>query len=74
MKMMFEIERRFLLRSAAAAAALCLTPWRAQAERAADPAHLTGPDRTARLIAAHSDWWGRRPNQTRALGCSSSPL
>src|SRR6266550_6820070 len=48
---MFEIERRFLLRSAAAAAALGLTPWRARAQTAADPSHLTGPDRTARLIA-----------------------
>ena len=48
---MFEIERRFLLRSAAAGAALGLCPWRAHAQSSADPAHLTGPDRTARLIA-----------------------
>src|SRR5882672_12939730 len=48
---MFEIERRFLLRSAAAAAVLGLAPWRARAQTAVDPAHLTGPDRTARLIA-----------------------
>ncbi|HYK81121.1 MAG TPA: hypothetical protein VEU95_15915, partial [Micropepsaceae bacterium] len=48
---MFEIERRFLLRSAVAVAALGLFPWRAHAQTTADPAHLTGPDRTARLIA-----------------------
>src|SRR5258707_12851242 len=48
---MFEIDRRFLLRSALAAATLGLTPWNAWAESAADPAHLTGADRTARLIA-----------------------
>src|SRR5258705_2249955 len=48
---MFEIERRFLLRSVGAAAALGLIPWSARAQTAADPAHLTGPDRMARLIA-----------------------
>src|SRR5882672_5911642 len=48
---MFEIERRFLLRSAAAIAALGLTSWGVRAQTAADPAHLAGPDRTARLIA-----------------------
>jgi iron(III) transport system substrate-binding protein len=48
---MFEIERRLLLRSAAAAAALGLIPWKARAQTAGDPAHLTGPDRMARLIA-----------------------
>jgi iron(III) transport system substrate-binding protein len=48
---MFEIERRFLLRSAAAVAALGLIPWSAHAQTAAGPAHLAGPDRTARLIA-----------------------
>src|SRR5258707_10673172 len=48
---MFEIERRFLLRSAMATAVLGLTPWRVHAQTTADPAHLTGPDRTARLVA-----------------------
>ena len=48
---MLEIERRFVLRSAAAVGAVALFPWSAHSETAVDPAHLTGPDRTARLIA-----------------------
>ena len=48
-KQMFEIDRRFLLRTLGAAS--LLAPWQVRAQSASDPAQLTGPDRTARLIA-----------------------
>ena len=47
MKHMSEIDRRFLLRSLSAAALFAPATARAQT----DPARLTGPDRTAKLIA-----------------------